>query len=155
MGPIFLGNGDESKAAAAHLHKRLDEALMELSGMQQPPRWDHEPTADDLQTETRNRAEAQKIIRSVLAELAVALGEPHVLLDSLDTLLAVPGRHNPAYRFKVRLELGFDPQAGWHLSRDDASGGGPFREGPRASSPSEAVLSFLKMVEEGKWSAPR
>ena len=33
----FGGNGDHSMAAAYALHKKLDEALVAISGMQQPP----------------------------------------------------------------------------------------------------------------------
>jgi hypothetical protein len=141
-----LDDGVIPRALSERLHARLDEALAHLSVVQQLPCWDRPSTSD---------VEVRRELASIATEIVNALGQQHLLLDHLTSLISVPGEHNPAFHFKVRLQLEHNHQEGWALMRDDANGGGPWRRGPNSASPTQAVRNFMKMIEAGQWSASK
>lgn len=70
----FGGCGEHSVKRVAQLHHKLDYALMMLSGSQQPPHWDREPTEEMLEHERQLNQETDEAgVEAVLA-IAAALG---------------------------------------------------------------------------------
>lgn len=136
------------QSLSKRLHARLDEALAHLSVVHQLPFpcWDRPSTSE---------ADARRELAVIATEIVNALGQQHLLLDHLASLISIPGEHNPAFHFKVRLQLEHNHQDGWALSRDDANGGGPWRRGPDSPSPTQAVRNFMKMVDAGQWSTSK
>ena len=63
---IFLGNGETSEQEIFEIELALERALDLISGLQQPQRWDHEPTPKEL----LEYAEMNREMRRVLDEKA-------------------------------------------------------------------------------------
>ena len=70
---LFCGAGPLTAAMVEHLHARLDEALRRLSGRQQPPHWEFEPSQETLDAEEACNREADLICEQVARDVAVAL----------------------------------------------------------------------------------
>ena len=70
---LFCGAGPWTSAMVEHLHARLDEALERLSGRQQPPRWEFQPSQAMLDAEEASTREADHICEQVARDVAVAL----------------------------------------------------------------------------------
>lgn len=68
---IFLGNGDFSKAECERFHKRLDEALSILSGLQQP---DHPESEEHARQCDYHRTAAEAELDDCLLDITFALG---------------------------------------------------------------------------------
>jgi hypothetical protein len=70
----FGGQGEFSMQRAAILHHKLDHALSMLSGSQQPPHWDREPTQEMLDREEQLNRETEEAGENAVLEIAAALG---------------------------------------------------------------------------------
>jgi len=70
---LFCGAGDRTRDQIQLLHERIDRALVHLSGRQQGPHWQAEPSQEMLDTEERLNCEADRTCEQVARDLAMAL----------------------------------------------------------------------------------
>ena len=83
---LFCGAGDRTRAQVALLHERIDEALNHLSGRQQGPHWQQEPSQEMLDREEALTREADLVCEQVARDVAMALtGKEITVVEAAET----------------------------------------------------------------------
>jgi hypothetical protein len=70
---LFCGAGDQTRYDVACLHERIENALNRLSGRQQGPHWQQQPSQEMLDREKQLNDEAELVCEQVARDVAMAL----------------------------------------------------------------------------------
>ena len=70
---LFCGAGEVTRAKIEHLSSRIDAAMPYLSGSQQGPHWQQQPTQEMLDREEALNHEADLVCENVARDIAMAL----------------------------------------------------------------------------------
>jgi len=70
---LFCGAGDQTRYDVACLHERIENALNHLSGRQQGPHWQQQPSQEMLDREKQLNDEAELVCEQVARDVAMAL----------------------------------------------------------------------------------
>lgn len=70
---LFCGAGDTTRYDVGCLHGRIDRSLTYLSGRQQPPHWQEQPTQEMLDNEEAYIRKAHLVCEQIARDVAMAL----------------------------------------------------------------------------------
>ena len=70
---LFCGAGDRTRFNVAWLIERVEVGLNYLSGRQQGPRWQHQPSSFELDVEEAENDKANRVCEQVARDVAMAL----------------------------------------------------------------------------------